>query len=329
MTTDAETARLAQAMSAMPEVANRYDDVLREADAPRRLWELATADAHDGLLDDRPLYWARLKLQAAERISRGFDVDWPSKGPVALVTGFDPFRLGRNVAQSNPAGVAALALHGAVVAGVAIRAAVLPVRFVDFDRGIVEDLLTPVLRRRPVLVLTISMGRRGRFDVERFPSRRRASAKPDNRDASTAGTAREPLPPPGLAGPEFLETTLPVAAMAAVRGRWPVRDNRRVETLRRGPFTAKSLDQLAGKVSVQGSGGAFLSNEIGFRSLWLGKALDATARIGHLHVPSLVGYDRDFVSDVAAQTRRIVEAALLACLESPPAAPPANGPRNG
>ena len=315
---DAEEERIGAAQAAMPAVANRYDDILTAPDAPLRLWEAAVADARNGIFDDRPLYWARLKLlralpdgqrPAAERVSRGMDLEWPSDGPAALVTGFDPFHLHRDIAQSNPAGLAALALHGTTIAGVHVRAAVLPVRFVDFDQGLVEDLLTPVLRRRPRLVLTISMGR-GEFDVERFPGRRRSSQSADNRSVRCGATAGDPLPSPGLAGPEFLETTLPVAAMAAVQGRWRVRDNRRVTTLHSGELDAASLADLAGETSVEGSGGGFLSNEIAYRSLWLRSALGVDAPVGHLHVPAVRGYDEAVETAVVEQVRRIVEAAL-------------------
>ena len=323
---DAEQVRVGAAQAAMPAVVNRYDDILKEPDAPLRLWKAAVADARNGIFDDRPLYWARLKMlyalsaeerSAAERTSRGMDLEWPSDVPAALVTGFDPFHLHRDIEQSNPAGLAALALHGATIAGVHIRAAVLPVRFVDFDQGLVEDLLTPVLRRRPRLVLTISMGR-GEFDIERFPGRRRSSQAADNRSVRCGATAGDPLPPPGLAGPEFLETTLPVAAMAAVQGRWRVRDNRRVTTLHRGELNAASLADLAGETSVEGSGGGFLSNEIAYRSLWLRSALDVDAPVGHLHVPAVRGYDEVVETAVVEQVRRIVEAALQCSLGSGP-----------
>ena len=317
----AEQERIEAAEAAMPAVANRYDDVLRKPDAPARLWEAAVADAQNGFFDDRPLYWARLKLlrsipagdqrRTAERTSRGMASDWPIDEPAAFVTGFDPFHLERDIAQSNPAGLAALALHGTTLAGVRIHAAVLPVRFVDFDQGLVEELFTPVLRHRPRLLLTISMGRR-QFDVERFPGRRRSSDSADNRNVRSGATVRDPLPPPGLAGPEFLETTLPVAAMALVQGRWPVRDNRRVATLRKGAFTARSLASLAGEVSVDGSGGGFLSNEIAYRSLHLRGALGVDTPVGHLHVPAVHGYDEDFETAVVEQVRRIAEAALAA-----------------
>ena len=315
---DAEEERIGAAQAAMPAMANRYDHILTAPDAPLRLWEAAASDARNGFFDDRPLYWARLKMlcalpaekrSASERTSRGMDFDWPSDVPTALVTGFDPFHLHRDIAQSNPAGLAALALHGATIAGVHIRAALLPVRFVDFDQGLVEDLLTPVLQRRPRLLLTISMGR-GEFDVERFPGRRRSSQSADNRSVRCGATAGDPLPPPGLAGPEFLETTLPVAAMAAVQGRWRVRDNRRVTTLHRGELNAASLADLAGETSVEGSGGGFLSNEIAYRSLWLRNALDVDAPVGHLHVPAVRGYDEAVETAVVGQVRRIVEAAL-------------------
>ena len=324
MPLDAEQARLEQAAAAMPEVTDRYDQLLLGDSAGAALWEAAVADVRAGRLDDRQLYWARLKLlrdwppgparAQAERQSRGFGVAFPKGEPGVLLTGFDPFRLDSDITQCNPSGVAALALHGTRIAGANVYAAILPVRFADFDRGLVEQLLTPLFSAQPAsvtLAMTISMGR-DHFDLERFPGRRRSAEVPDNRRVATGASPQRPLPPPRLAGPEFLEFTLPAAAMARAPGRWQVRDNRNVETLERGAVVAESLVEIAACTAVAGSGGGFLSNEVAYRSRLLHQRLGCRLPLGHLHTPAVTGHDAGMLADLVAQIRHIVAAGVAA-----------------
>jgi len=101
-----------------------------------RLWQQAVRDVQSGHSDDRSLYWSRLSMRnvlkqekagfnvadwqrdilvkAVEKSSRGFsDIEFsPDTQINILVTGFDPFFLDRNIGQSNPSGLAALALDG-------------------------------------------------------------------------------------------------------------------------------------------------------------------------------------------------------------------------
>ena len=331
----AEQARLPRAAAAIHAVTSRYDDVLTAlpgltaAECGKRLWRRAVADARSGHLDDRPLYWARLRALAAierrgddpgpaEHHARGFDLAFPPGERGVLVTGFDPFRFDRHIGQCNPSGVAALALDGTRVGGAPVRCAILPVRFADFDRGVVETLLTPRFHpdARPPLLLavTISMGGE-HFDLERFPGLRRSADTADNDNTQGGGTTECPTAPPDLAGPEFLEFSLPAAAMAATPGRWPVRDNRRVETLERGTVTASGLAALANRTAVTGSSGGFLSNELTYRSLLLRQRLGATFPLGHLHTPIVIGHDPATLADLLAQIRRILAAAVHACAE--------------
>ena len=324
MRLDAEQARLERAAATMPDVTGRYDPLRPSDGAGLALWEAAVADARAGRLDDRPLYWARLKLlrdwppsparAQTERQSRGFDLAFPPGEPGVLLTGFDPFRLDADIAQCNPSGAAALALHGTRIAGANVRTAILPVRFADFDDGLVEQFLTPLFSARPApltLAITISMGR-DQFDLERFPGRRRSADTPDNRRVCTGASPQQPLAPPRLAGPEFLEFTLPAAAMARVPGRWQVRDNRNVETLERGAVVANALAAIADCTAVAGSGGGFLSNEVAYRSLLLHQRLGCRFPLGHLHTPAVVGHDAGVLADQVAQIRRIVAAGVAA-----------------
>lgn len=318
MSVDVEERRLAHVPAA---IRDRYDEAIAEGEG-RRLWAHAVADVQDGHWDDRPLYWARLKLRQrlrergvdvsdVERTSRGFVGGFAAGERGVLLTGFDPFHLDRNIEQSNPSGLAALALDGTVIAGARIRTAILPVRFADFDDGIVEGLLAPHFQAGLRLCLTISMGREV-FDLERFPGRRRSAETPDNRGVLTGASPTVPVVPVGLDGPEFLEFTLPVSAMAAVEGRWPVRDNRQVTSLESGTLTAGSLLALGNETAVAGSGGGYLSNEIAYRALRLRERLGVSFAVGHLHMPRVEGHDERAEAAMVAQIRDLVASALTA-----------------
>jgi pyrrolidone-carboxylate peptidase len=309
------------------------------AAAGQRLWQTAVTALQAGdIVDDRALYWARLNrkaewravaaedaLEQFERASRGFDdVRFPAAADAkrVLVTGFDPFHLDVHLDQSNPSGLAALSLDGRILAtenGPAhVEAAVFPVRFEDFDAGMVEDFIEPHLADGVDLVVTISMGRDG-FDLERFPGRRRSATGPDNLNVLTGASAETPLLPrlrgSALEGPEFLEFTLPAEAMTEVEGAFSVRDNRHVATVEHGDFPASSLSGLSDQTAVRGSGGGYLSNEIAYRSLLANRRVlgpDRRASMGHIHTPRLEGFDPGFEARVLEQ----LEALLIAAVEA-------------
>ncbi|WP_394389168.1 hypothetical protein [Shewanella woodyi] len=306
-----------------------------------RLWQQAVRDVQSGNIDDRPLYWSRLTmlkelktaksgfnitpwqreilLSAVEKSSRGFsnikfDDDTQIK---ILLSGFDPFFLDRNIGQSNPSGVTALALDGYrfTVAGkkAQIEAVMIPVRFADFDEGLIESLLTPVYRENSVdIIFTVSMGRDD-FDLERFPGRNRSAAAPDNLNVLTGANKQHPLAPlfegKSLNGPEFVEFSLPVKAMQSAQGKWKVNDNHSVTTLAKGTFDASSLAELENATSVEGSGGGYLSNEISYRAVLLGQQLNSQIPVGHIHTPRVSGYDAEEEAEILAQVKAMVIAA--------------------
>lgn len=166
--------------------------------------------------DDRALYWARLLsskvirttspkfsitqaqlntlLTLLEEGSRGrTDLTFSSGSTKKiLLTGFDPFLLDRNINQSNPSGVAALLLDGQVInyngISAEINTVMVPVRYEDFDQGIIESLLAPYYALNNVdMVVTVSMGRT-QFDLEHFPGKRRSVTAPDNANIVYGGT---------------------------------------------------------------------------------------------------------------------------------------------
>jgi pyrrolidone-carboxylate peptidase len=306
-----------------------------------RLWQQAVRDVQSGFFDDRPLYWGRLMMQnqlgqlratfhvagwqkailqkTIEKTSRGLsDIQFdPANDINVLLTGFDPFFLDKDISQSNPSGVVALALDGYrfSVNGkkVQIETAMIPVRFKDFDMGLIESLLTPWYRNRQVqMVLTVSMGRED-FDLERFPGLNRSAKAPDNLNSFTHASPSQPKAPlfngRHLVGPEFVEFSLPVSAMTAVKGPWKVKDNRQVTSVAKGSFEANSLAELASETSVEGSGGGYLSNEISYRSLLLKQQLGLTISVGHIHTPRVSGHDAQNEAKIVEQVRAMVEAA--------------------
>ncbi|MBE1496775.1 hypothetical protein H4696_003875 [Amycolatopsis lexingtonensis] len=334
-----------------------------------RLWRTAVDRAQGrrpdlGTLDrfdDRPLYWARLQLSSAirqwrptfglpdraalltafDRGSRGLDdVRFPlGKTRRVMVSGFDPFQLdGRGLSISNPAGASALQLDGRVLdtpSGPAVVQAVsFPVVWGYFDDGIVEAAYGSALRdraRRPDVVLTISQGRPGRFDVERWAGAWRGGF-PDNNNVSVTGGI-----PPAAGWPQpdvqFIETTLPYSRMLAVPGAYPVNFNQAFcvwpDSSHPGTGTevCRSDAPAPGEIAASGGGGNYLSNESMFRAnrVRLGLGLTSVAG-GHLHTPVL-GQPADpaALTDPAFESRRQAIAAQVIALTAAAAGGPDAG----
>ncbi|WP_298442603.1 hypothetical protein [uncultured Ferrimonas sp.] len=306
------------------------------------LWRAAVADVQSGYLDDRSLYWDRLATRIAlkqqqpnfpladwqrnillttlEKASRGMsDIRFDADSDIRiLLTGFDPFQLDRNLGQSNPSGVAALAMDGMSFQlgpqKVQIETVMIPVRFKDFDDGLIESVLTPFFRDNSVdMVVTVSMGRSD-FDLERFPGRNRSASASDNQNVHTGASKRQPLPPQlngqVLNGPEFVEFTLPAAAMMQAQGQYKINDNRNVSTSQ-GDKQARNLFALRNATSVQGSGGGYLSNEISYRSVLLSELLNSKVPVGHVHTPRISGYDADAIQAIVTQLEMMLAEAAM------------------
>ncbi len=304
----------------------------------RRLWQQSTQhNQRAEEYEDRSLYWSRLNATALMRdLPLRFEADttfrqslidrfeWSSRGmddirfqpgyKRILITGFDPFLLDRRIDQANPSGVAAQMLDGMVVElgkqRAQIEAVIFPVRFADFDSGIVERFLAPYLQAPEVdMVVTLSMGREG-FDLEHFPGRRRSAKAPDNLNVTLGTSLQRPRPPRAgdheLEGPEFVEFSLPVMPMLAVQTPYLVRDNHKVLTLQ-GEQTPSNLDELKGQTAVEGSGGGYLSNEISYRSLLLRQQLGSNIPMGHLHTPAIQHYKRDELKKIVQQIEKILQ----------------------
>ena len=317
---------------------NERDATQLAARQGHRLWQQAVRDVQSGHFDDRSLYWARLSMlnslknnsanfkmadwqqqilaSAVEKASRGFsDIQYDDDVQIKIfLTGFDPFFLDKDISQSNPSGLVALALDGFKfdINGkkAQIETAMIPVRFEDFDQGIIESLLSPIYRDpKTQFIFTVSMGRSD-FDIERFPGRNRSAAAPDNQNLYTGASKTAPVAPKlngkDFIGPEFVEFSLPVAAMQVQGGQWKVNDNHTVTTLARGEFNASSLSELQNETSVEGSGGGYLSNEISYRAIVLQQKFNSRAKVGHIHTPRVKGYDNATEQAIVEQVRTMV-----------------------
>ncbi|XPF94789.1 hypothetical protein ACM9HF_01920 [Colwellia sp. RE-S-Sl-9] len=291
--------------------------------------------------DDRPLYWSRLQMSKALKSTKAYKESLPdqqnkllwkfelySRGQTdikydkntnkkILITGFDPFLLDRNIKQSNPSGISALVLDDLVIStegkSAEIETLILPVRFSDFDQGIVEEILTPYLSVNAVdMIITVSMGRNS-FELERFPGLRRSSVAPDNLNVLTGASKDEPLVPmlhdKKLNGPEFLEFTLPSAQMKNAAGFYPVEDNR-IVTTKNMTLEVQALTELMNEISVQGSGGGYLSNEVSYRSLLLRDLYSPVLPVGHIHTPSIKGHDNNKLELIVTQLKAMLTQGL-------------------
>lgn len=357
-TVTVEEARIAKAESTMPDITERLavrvnlfkkqisqDNnytvltqlVLRHAPA---LWRDAkTSYRKLADLDDRALYWSRLKMTQALRTSKGFAKLFPNQqqkllstfellsrgqqdikfdkntSKKILLTGFDPFFLDRHIDQSNPSGVVALSLDDIVLSidgqTAEVEALIVPVRFADFDQGMIEELLSPYIAGKDVdMVVTVSMGREN-FDLERYPALRRSAKAPDNLNVYTGASKQTPLSPKlkseQLKGPEFVEFSLPVVAMQKGAGPYKVNDNRNVSTLvNPETFAAQSLLEIINQTSVSGSGGGYLSNEISYRSILLRNKYNPLLPVGHIHTPRIKSFDQQALLNIVTQTKNII-----------------------
>ncbi|MDO6446928.1 hypothetical protein Q4493_14230 [Colwellia sp. 1_MG-2023] len=301
-----------------------------------KLWQEAVKSFDEvGRFDDRSLYWSRLQMREALQLSTAFQQLLPmqqqsllwqlellSRGKndvkfdkgtdkKILITGFDPFFLDKNIDQSNPSGVAALALDDLVISrdgkSAEIEALIVPVRFADFDQGMIETLLAPYYRQVD-MIITISMGRED-FDLERFPGLRRSAQAPDNLNVFTGATPEKPLIPSfkgnNLPLDEFVEFSLPVTAMQKATGQFNINNNNAVTTLTK-KFNAQALSDLKTETSVQGSGGGYLSNEISYRSIILRNTINPVLPVGHIHTPKIKAYQPKKSASIVKQIKQML-----------------------
>ncbi|WP_017598868.1 hypothetical protein [Nocardiopsis lucentensis] len=298
-----------------------------------RLWTEATR-AESGDTDDRPLYWARLVLSARLRAwrpgfalgdgqradllrlleweSRGFsDIDFPpgERWARIVVTGFDPFHLDEDVECSNPSGAAALDLHGWTFPvgerTAVVRAAIFPVRWSDFDEGVVERALGRHHADADAVV-TLSRGRPDRFDLEVWNGVWRGGGT-DNEGRAATGRA----PVTGPQAPEWTRSSLPFERIIErAAGHYPVVANSEVVEVPAGSKEGVRRPQgpTEGSAARAGGGGDYLSNEIAYRNTLLRDRSGRSIPAGHVHLPRTTAPAEH--TEVLARLREIVAAVV-------------------
>jgi pyrrolidone-carboxylate peptidase len=304
----------------------------------QQLWDNAVAEAKNAATqnDDRPLYWARLSMTAAirqwrppfpvDRVALETGLDRAARGmnshdftlgtaKKVVVSGFDPFSLDSGgITRGNPSAAAVLGLDNTLVNGAEVQVVIFPVRYDDFDAGIVEDTFTRHLAPGPqqaTLITTVSQGRGDRFDLERWNGRNRTDGV-DNRNRNSGGTFVNPVEPPyQVPGKQFAATTLPVGAMQVGSPFVAQTHETLYQQVSRGSTPVQATAPTPGWFAVEGSVGAYLSNEIAYRVTERRDFLGSSVQAGHVHTPELdVPPSVARRNAIVTQYRQILSAAI-------------------
>lgn len=212
--------------------------------------------------DDRPVHIARLRMRTIIRNhpQAGTHVDAlinlledTSRGRTSsqinftgtagnlkiLISGYDPYGspwVNPNIDRSNPSGATAMLLDGTTVATTdssgnartaEIQAVTFPVRYGDFDQGVVERVFAPYLSGpnavNMIITLSLGSGAPNRFDIEGYATQNRGGAR-DNNMVSSSGAAPQ-APNRTGANPNYVMTTLPwyqIISSANLTGQYSV-----------------------------------------------------------------------------------------------------------
>jgi len=323
-----------------------------ETDA-KKLWETAVKGVQGGNLDDRPLYWARNKMQVRlkrnglfandidfetsivtkgseldnmiklfEEKSRNYtDIDFSKAGnkKKVLITGFDPFVLNSgkyswaDINTQNPSGISALNFHGKMIGNAYIQCAIVPVRYEDFDNGIIENIVQNNINQFDIM-MTMSRND-SNFDIERFACKFRGGFFDNMNIGNDSEYVKMEYPNLKLgdwnksrfkqiySGNEFYETTLPIAKILVgdlapskkiVFFDQTVKDDAGFESKHPNkggvPNTISKIfssSSVTGKsIEHSGSGGDYLSNEIMYRATRKRDELGMQniKGVGHIHI---------------------------------------------
>jgi pyrrolidone-carboxylate peptidase len=314
------------------------------------LWELGYKFVQTTRKDDRMLYYARLESLAVLRAfckrqkpsltlsPENLNIfEWSSRGletsdgrsvlikfeatsnRKVIVTGYDPFLLDDGPTKSNTSGLIALDFHnktsGSTASPATVKTAVLPVRFRDFDEGLIEKIMGQGVKDAS-MILTCSWTGSPYYNIDRFPTRYRTKALHDNEHRYSA--TDQPSGMDIVTAPFYLETTLPYNHPDVL---W--RDRKVIGP---SPATAPAdtflvlnqsykllsytgtaedpgkyrADPVPGTEASylpkekpnneevgRGSGGSYLSNEIFYRTANVRRVVRPQLATGHLHVPPL------------------------------------------
>ncbi|OWP85694.1 hypothetical protein BWK60_12735 [Flavobacterium covae] len=312
----------------------------------------------EAILDDRPLYWARIAMQVIlkrqyvyiediktlpqkdqddffiksivpknsklykaiqlfEENSRnytGIDFSKASGKKKVLITGFDPFvlnpfhkRIKGDIKTSNPSGISALYLNGLTVGNAYIQCVVVPVRYEDFDNGIIENLVEKYISQFDIMITTSRND--SNFDLERFASKFRGGFLDNANIGSTYLEYNQERFKQILTGNEFYETTLPInkimtGDLSPSTGKIYF-DQTYIDDLNNSEDhpsknnnspTFKKINIKGKSTNDSGSGGDYLSNEIMYRAAKKRDdlAMNNFKAVGHIHIADNLNTD-DFL----------------------------------
>lgn len=288
----------------------------------KALWGTAVSSVQSGNIDDRPLYWARNKMQVYlkrhpkfkgdidferslsnthtplsrlvklfEELSRNYTgIDFSNAGnkKKILVTGFDPFQLnpdskfntsmGLDSAETfNPSGILALFFNNNnVQQGICVQTCIFPVRYEDFDNGVVEDVIRNHIVNVDIIITTSLNGSSNWFDVEADAIAYRGGFH-DNMCIGGQDFSRYNYNSsrflPNTSNKHNL-TTLPKAKIFGNTSSVTI-NNLIVR------FDDSKLNSV-----TEGGGGNYLSNEIMFRATSV-RGASSTKPVGHFHLANL------------------------------------------
>jgi len=315
--------------SAKNQIAAKIDD--QGAKILERARALAKSDRPRADVYERALYWARLRMTVAlkshplclasiaarnelalrlEKKSRGYDVTFGAINKKVLLLGFDPFDLHENVERSNPSGAVALALHDTAISvpgkNAIVSSVLLPVRYRDFDAGVIEQIVEPLITAQGgvSMILSLSESDAPVYDLERIAGRRRLGYYDNERMTRPPERIGS-----GATWKEFYESTLPAnqlvtgasfltppdaaqklffnQAYASEQKSFGDASDPSASPGSNANQPAYALNTITGN-AVSGSSGSYFANELFYR---IARSREETPQskkppTGHLHIPT-------------------------------------------
>ena len=303
----------------------------------RMLWELAVQQCESPKdADDRPLYWARLKMQVAlkrnpifkdqidmmksivikgseldgiinmfENLSRnytGIDFSRASDGcKKVLLTGFDPFQLDKTYYEDikglgpetfNPSGLLALQLHGKTVGNAYIQTCIFPVRYEDFDNGVVEEVMSRYAADADVIISTSLNGNHPEWEIEKWAISYRGGFHDNmNIGCETIYTFKGIFKP---SKDRYMPNNNEIFTITSLPK----------EKIFEEPFELGfKIEYDESRSDKKGSGGNYLSNEIMYRITKYRDENGMKKPVGHVHI----GYYKDDDTKGNATALKIME----------------------
>ncbi len=249
------------------------DKAIKKAQA--KLRSLNTTFAVDKNAAEQEIKTAQENLNKANRVIK------------ALITGFDPFQLnpdsqfntsmGPDSAETfNPSGIIALALNrnlSLIAENIYIQTCIFPVRYEDFDKGVVEDVLKKHFKDVDLIMTTSLNGGDPTFDVEKYAIEYRGGFH-DNMCIGDYGNPQyDKSRFKANTSNKLIETTLPqdkIFGSLSTLGIILNGHNVRFDT---------------SSTATKGSGSNYLSNEVMYRATKLRGS--STKPVGHFHLGNL------------------------------------------